>query len=63
MAVFRRLKGLAVLFILVVIISAGAVILTSEPATASRCNCWVMYCTVEEPIFCWDVCVPCPPFP
>ena len=63
MAWSTRLKALALLFVFVFVFAGVFAVLTTENAVASRCECWVMYCTVEEPIFCWDECVPCPPFP
>jgi hypothetical protein len=35
---------------------------TPTPSRAVNC-CWVMICTIEEPIICWEECVPCPPHP
>ena len=61
MTAFRKMKTLVLLFVFIAVFAASFVVFSSEPAKASRCNCWVMYCTVEEPIFCWDVCVICPP--
>ncbi len=61
MARMRNWRALAILFVFVAVFTASFALLTSEPAAASRCDCWVMYCTVEPPIYCWCECVPCPP--
>jgi hypothetical protein len=58
---FRKLKVLALIFVFVVVFAASFTFMSSEPAQASRCDCWVMYCMLEPPYYCWDVCVPCPP--
>jgi len=57
----RNLKGLFLLFAFVVVFVFGFALVTSEPARASRCECYVMFCTVDPPIYCWEECVPCPP--
>ena len=58
----RKLKFLVVIFVFAVIFSAAFSISTTEEADAARC-CWVMVCTVNPPIICWEECRPCPPGP
>ncbi len=62
MKVFRAMKTLALLFALFVVIIGGFTITTAGKVEAARC-CWVMVCTIEPPIYCWEVCKPCPKFP
>jgi len=60
----RRLKALALLVGVLAILVGGFAILSATPAQANRCDCWVMYCTVEgPPFYCWEKCVPCPKLP
>lgn len=63
MANRRNFKALALLFVAAFILAAATAVLTSQPAEAKRCDCWVMYCTIEPPIYCWEECVPCPILP
>ncbi len=61
MAALRKMKALIVLFALVVMCLGAFTIMSAEKATASYACCmWVMYCTVDPPIVCWDVCIPVP---
>ncbi|MBD3218524.1 MAG: hypothetical protein GF310_09635 [candidate division Zixibacteria bacterium] len=62
MKAMRRIKALA---LFVAIIALGAVMFTmATPDTASaKPCCWVMVCTTQPPIVCWEECVPCPPLP
>lgn len=63
MTALRKMKTVIVLFALVVILAGGFTILTTKPVDARPACCiWVMYCTIDEPIVCWEECrpVPCP---
>jgi hypothetical protein len=60
-ASFRKLKALVLIFIFVAVFAASFTFVTSEPAQARPCECYVMVCTIEPPIYCWEECVPCPP--
>jgi len=61
MKLFRKLRAFALLFAVLVLVIGFTVLNAPKKADASRCECWVMYCTVDEPAFCWCVCEPCPP--
>ena len=58
----RRVKTLVLVFALIILFAGAFSIVTTENATAGRC-CWVMVCTTEAPIVCWEECRPCPPIP
>ena len=62
MSKMRALKALVLLFAFLVIFAGGFTMTTSSRVEAARC-CWVMYCTINPPIVCWEVCKPCPRFP
>lgn len=62
MAMLRKMKVFVVLFFVAAILAGGFTTMTAEEATAARC-CWVMKCTVNPPIVCWEECVRCPSFP
>ena len=57
----RKLRVLVVIFVFMAIFAGAFTILTAEPAEASLRCCWVMVCTIDEPIICWEECRPCPP--
>jgi len=59
MRIATRIKGLIVLFAVLVSIAGGIVLLATPPAEAARC-CWVMVCSTSPPYACWEVCKPCP---
>ena len=64
MKALRQIRALALLFVLVVLFSAMASVVMSDQAEASGgCCIWVMKCTVNPPIYCWEECIPCPGFP
>jgi hypothetical protein len=57
----RKIRALVLLFAFLVLFAGGFSILSSETAEARYgCCIWVMYCTVEPPIYCWCECVPVP---
>lgn len=58
----KRLKALILLFAFLVVFIGGFTALTAPKVEASRC-CWVMVCTIDPPIICWEICVKCPTFP
>jgi hypothetical protein len=58
----RKLKAMVLVFALVVLVAGAVTIVSTDTVTASNC-CWVMVCTIDEPIICWHECVPCPPLP
>ncbi|MDH4158028.1 MAG: hypothetical protein OEW00_12215 [candidate division Zixibacteria bacterium] len=63
MANMRRFKALALVFaFLVLFAGAFAIVSTDNVEARPPCCMWIMYCTIEPPIICWDVCVPCPPW-
>lgn len=62
MTLFRRMKAVAVVLALVAVLAVAFTAVTPAPSKAVNC-CWVMICTIEEPIICWEECVPCPPHP
>ncbi len=62
MTALRKMSALVVVFALVVLFTGAFSIVTTEEVDASRC-CWVMVCTQDPPIICWEECLPCPPHP
>jgi hypothetical protein len=56
----KGLKALVVTLALLVVFSGAFTIMSASSADAARC-CWVRVCTVNPPMICWDICVPCPP--
>lgn len=62
MNALRKMKALVLVVAVMAIIAGGLMASFSQPAQAARC-CWVMVCTTEPPIVCWEECVPCPTFP
>ncbi len=64
MTAMRKMKTLALVFVLVALCAAAFTVSTPQTAEASRRPCcWVMVCTVNPPIICWEECIPCPTFP
>jgi len=55
----KKIKALVLLFAFLAIFAGGFTMMTSTPVEAARC-CWVMVCTINPPIVCWEVCVKCP---
>ena len=58
----KKVKALVLLFAFLAIILGGFTLTTSSRVEASKC-CWVMVCTVNPPIICWEVCKKCPTLP
>jgi len=56
----RKLKFLVAIFVFVAIFAGAFTIFTAPNAEAKRCT-WVMYCTVNPPIVCWEQCAEDPP--
>ncbi|MFZ5980621.1 MAG: hypothetical protein ACOYVF_08295 [Candidatus Zixiibacteriota bacterium] len=56
----RKLKVLVFAFVFIAIFAGAFTIMTSQPVESARC-CWVMVCTQNPPIICWEECRPCPP--
>lgn len=59
---FRRLK-LIVFFIAVFALALGFSVMTAPKTVDAAKLCCYMYCTVDPPIVCWEMCKPCPKFP
>lgn len=62
MNVLRKLKVLVYLFVFVALFTGAFTIFTAQNAQAIKCT-WVMYCTVQPPIVCWEQCAELPPMP
>ena len=61
MSALRKIKAFVVLFAVVALLTGGLVTMFANNAEASRgCCLWVMYCTQDPPIVCWEECVPVP---
>jgi hypothetical protein len=58
----RKAKVFIVIFTLAVIFGGAFSVMTADRVEARRC-CWVMVCTIDPPVYCWEECRPCPPFP
>jgi len=58
----KKFKALILLFAFLAIFVGGFTAMDAPKAEAARC-CWVMVCTVNPPIICWEECRPCPRFP
>jgi len=57
----RKIKGLILVFALVTLVTAGLSTVFATKAEASRKCCWyVMICTIDPPIICWEECLPIP---
>jgi len=59
MTLLRKLKIFALLFgALALVLGFWAL---SAPGSADEPGCcWILYCTMETPITCWEECRPCP---
>lgn len=55
----KKMKALVLLFAFLAIFIGGFTTMTAPQANAIKC-CWVMVCTVNPPIICWEECRPCP---
>ena len=63
MAAMRRLKALVLLFAFLILFVGAITITTTQKAEAIwGCCIYVMYCTIDEPIYCWCECIPVPCF-
>ena len=61
MAFLRKLKVLVFIFVFVALFAGAFSIMSAEEAEARYACCiWVMYCTVNPPIYCWCECIPTP---
>ncbi len=61
MKFLRRMKAVILIFAFIVLFAGGMTIVSTEEANARYACCiWVMYCTQNPPIICWDVCIPVP---
>jgi len=58
----KKFKTLILLFAFVAILVGGFTAMSTPRVEAANC-CWVMVCTQNPPIVCWEECVPCPTFP
>ncbi len=62
MGKLRQIKGLILIFAIVALFSGALTTAFTEDAQAAKkCCWWVMVCTIEEPIVCWEECIwmPC----
>ncbi|MEW5925374.1 MAG: hypothetical protein AB1746_15440 [Candidatus Zixiibacteriota bacterium] len=55
----KKMKALVLLFAFLAIFIGGFTTMTAPQANAIKC-CWVMVCTINPPIICWEECRPCP---
>ncbi len=62
MRLLRRMRAFVLVFAVLTLALGFAMLSTPKPADAARLCCYHV-CTVNPPIFCWDVCKPCPKFP
>jgi hypothetical protein len=62
MSVRKRINGMVVLIAVVAGVLGGAMLLWTPPAEAKRC-CYVMVCSTQPPVVCWEVCRTCPRLP
>jgi hypothetical protein len=60
MSAFRKLRFLAIVFVLVAVFAGAFTTMTAQQVDAAKC-CWVRVCMTYPPYSCWDECVPCPP--
>ncbi|MGB2769963.1 MAG: hypothetical protein WBC88_09595 [Candidatus Zixiibacteriota bacterium] len=59
MTFFRRFRIFALLFGALALVLGFIVLSAPGSADAPGC-CWVLYCTMDTPIVCWEECRPCP---
>jgi hypothetical protein len=59
MMFFKKLRASAVIFG-VLVLALGFVVLNVSGTVSRTGCCWVLYCTLEPPIVCWEECRPCP---
>ena len=55
----KMLKAMVCLVAFAAVLAGGFTMMTAKKAEAARC-CYVMVCTVSQPVVCWEVCKPCP---
>jgi len=61
MTLLRKMKAVILLLALVALFAGAFTIASTETVTARPgCCIYVMYCTVNPPIYCWEVCIPVP---
>ena len=61
MAAMRKMKALILIFAFLVLFAGGFSIMSTASVQASYACCiWVMYCTINPPIYCWCECIPVP---
>lgn len=63
MRLFRRMRAIAIVLALAAVFATAFTAIPTGTPEASSCCIWVMVCTIDEPIICWEECIPCPPFP
>jgi hypothetical protein len=59
MTFFRKLRIFALLFGALALALGFWALSAPGSADAPGC-CWILYCTMEPPITCWEECRPCP---
>lgn len=61
MNALRKAKALVLVFAVVALLAGMLAVTFSEEAQARpRCCIWVMMCTTDAPIVCWEECLPVP---
>ena len=58
----KKVKAMVLFFAFLVIFVGGFTAVSAPPVESARC-CWVMVCTIDPPIICWEECRPCPKVP
>jgi len=58
----KKMKALVLILAFIVLFIGAFTIVSPDQVQAKRC-CWVMVCTIDPPMICWEICVPCPTFP
>jgi hypothetical protein len=61
MKLLRQVRVFVLIFAVLALV-LGFKVLSSSDATGLGC-CWVLSCTMEPPIVCWEACYPCPRLP
>jgi hypothetical protein len=57
MKIFRKFRALVLIFAVMAMVMGSTVLLTPNTAQSSyRCCGWCMYCTIDEPGYCWCAC-------
>jgi len=61
MSTLRKCKPLAVMFLVIALVACAMTVTMTDTASARpKCCIYVMYCTVDPPIYCWEECIPIP---